>query len=138
MHCGGGNFCVGDVWLRWGKEGLGRCVAAIEWCRQEGVPGKMQWLCGCVGCGSVAIDPPPPNSGNRYEMVLVGCKLNKTIEFFCFSVLKKLHTLEGDTCKSYKVCIYPQLWIPARSPTYQGDSPQHIMMLICHIMHKNL
>ena len=56
MHCGGGNFCVGDVWLRWGKEGLGRCVATIEWCRQEGVLGKKQWLCKCVGCGSVAID----------------------------------------------------------------------------------
>ena len=60
MHGGAGNFCVGDVWLRWGKVGLGRCVAAIEWHRQEGVPGKMQWLCKCVGCGSAVIDPPPP------------------------------------------------------------------------------
>ena len=50
MHGGGGNFCVGDVWLRWGKVGLGRCVAAIEWRRREGGTGEnamavgMCWL----------------------------------------------------------------------------------------------
>ena len=49
MHGGGGNFCVGDVWLRWGKVGLGRCVAAIEWRR-----GYWEKCNGCVNVLAVA------------------------------------------------------------------------------------
>ena len=42
MHGGGGNFCVRDVWLRWGK----------VWLQLSGTGGRGYWG-KCNGCANV-------------------------------------------------------------------------------------